>query len=75
MVGEEDQAVASVCRNCQPDFRDVEARFAARRAATRTRMDAFELLAYSSYIILYEIVETQMRILGAVHTARQWPPL
>lgn len=37
--------------------------------------DTFELIVHSSYMIVYDIVETQVRILNVVHTARQWPPL
>jgi len=37
--------------------------------------DTFELVVHSSYMVVYEIVETQVRILNVVHTARQWPPL
>ncbi|NGM87865.1 type II toxin-antitoxin system RelE/ParE family toxin [Parapusillimonas sp. SGNA-6] len=33
----------------------------------------FELVVHSSYMVVYEIVETQVRILNIVHTARQWP--
>ena len=29
----------------------------------------------SSYMIVYDIVEVQVRILNVVHTAQQWPPL
>ncbi|WP_397473035.1 type II toxin-antitoxin system RelE/ParE family toxin [Pusillimonas sp.] len=35
----------------------------------------FELVVHSSYMVVYDIVETQVRILNVVHTARQWPPL
>ncbi|MCK9488737.1 MAG: type II toxin-antitoxin system RelE/ParE family toxin [Xanthomonadales bacterium] len=35
----------------------------------------FELVVHSSYMVAYEIVETRVRILNVVHTARQWPPL
>jgi len=35
----------------------------------------FELVVHSNYMVVYEIVETQVRILNVVHTARQWPPL
>lgn len=35
----------------------------------------FELVVHGSYLVVYEIVETQVRILNVVHTARQWPPL
>ncbi|WGK63312.1 type II toxin-antitoxin system RelE/ParE family toxin [Halopseudomonas sp. SMJS2] len=35
----------------------------------------FELIVHSSYMVVYDIVETQVRILNVVHTARQWPPL
>ena len=37
--------------------------------------DTFELVVHSSYLVVYEIAETQVRILNVVHTARQWPPL
>ena len=37
--------------------------------------DTFELVVHSSYMVVYNIVETQVRILNIVHTARQWPPL
>lgn len=37
--------------------------------------DTFELVVHSIYLVVYEIVETQVRILNVVHTARQWPPL
>ena len=33
----------------------------------------FELVVHSSYMVVYDIVETQVRILNVVHTARQWP--
>jgi len=35
----------------------------------------FELVVHSSYLVVYDIVETQVRILSVAHTARQWPPL
>ncbi len=35
----------------------------------------FELVVHNSYMVVYEIAETQVRILNIVHTARQWPPL
>lgn len=35
----------------------------------------FELVIHNSYMVVYEIVERQVRILSVVHTARQWPPL
>jgi len=37
--------------------------------------DTFELVIHSSYMIVYDIVETRVRILNVVHTARYWPPL
>lgn len=37
--------------------------------------DTFELVVHSSYMVVYEIVEMQVRILNIVHTTRQWPPL
>ena len=37
--------------------------------------DTFELVAHSSYMVVYDIVEMQVRILNVVHTARQWPQL
>lgn len=37
--------------------------------------DTFELVVHSSYMVVYDIVETQVRVLNIVHTARQWPPL
>lgn len=37
--------------------------------------DTFELVVHSSYLVVYEVVEMQVRILNIVHTARQWPPL
>ena len=37
--------------------------------------DTFELVVHSSYVVVYDIVEMQVRILNVVHTARQWPPL
>lgn len=37
--------------------------------------DTFELVVHSSYMVVYDIVEMQVRILNVVHTARQWPPL
>lgn len=36
--------------------------------------DTFELIVHSSYMVVYEIVETRVRVLNIVHTARQWPP-
>ena len=33
--------------------------------------DTFELAVHSSYMVVYDIVETQVRILNVVHTARQ----
>lgn len=35
----------------------------------------FELIVHSSYMVVYEIVETWIRVLNVVHTAQQWPPL
>lgn len=35
----------------------------------------FELIIHSSYMVVYELGEKQVRILNVVHTARQWPPL
>ena len=40
-----------------------------------TVSDTFELVVHSSYMVVYDIVGTQVRILNVVHTARQWPPL
>lgn len=37
--------------------------------------DTFELVVHSSYMVVYDIVEMQVRILNVVHTARQWPQL
>lgn len=37
--------------------------------------DTFELVVHSSYMVVYDIVETHVRILNVVHTVRQWPPL
>lgn len=34
-----------------------------------------ELVIHSSYMVVYDIVEKQVRILNVVHAARQWPPL
>src|SRR5690554_3988157 len=36
--------------------------------------DTFELVVHNNYMVVYEIVETQVRILNIVHTARRWPP-
>lgn len=35
----------------------------------------FELVVHSSYMVVYETVERQVRILNVVHTTRQWPQL
>src|SRR5690606_41710660 len=35
----------------------------------------FELVVHSSYMVVYVLVETHVRILNVVHTASQWPPL
>ena len=37
--------------------------------------DTFELVVHNNYMVVYEVVETQVRILDIVHTARQWPPV
>ena len=37
--------------------------------------NTFELVVHSSYMIVYEIVGAQVRVLSVVHTSRQWPPL
>lgn len=37
--------------------------------------DTFELVVHSSYMVVYDLMETQVRILNVVHAARQWPPL
>jgi len=37
-------------------------------------MGTFELVVHSSYMVVYDIVEMQVRILNVVHAARQWPP-
>lgn len=34
-----------------------------------------ELVVHSSYMLVYEIVGKQVRMLNVVHTARQWPPV
>lgn len=34
-----------------------------------------ELIVHSNYIVVYEVVQAQVRILNVVHTARQWPQL
>lgn len=33
-----------------------------------------ELVAHPSYMLVYEVVGKQVRVLNVVHTARQWPP-
>ncbi|KAB1089091.1 type II toxin-antitoxin system RelE/ParE family toxin [Neorhizobium galegae] len=33
-----------------------------------------ELLAHPSYLMIYDVQEGAVRILGIIHTARQWPP-
>ncbi|GGE63096.1 addiction module RelE/StbE family toxin [Paenalcaligenes hominis] len=35
----------------------------------------FELVVHNSYMVVYDIVERQVRILNVVHTTRQWPLL
>lgn len=35
----------------------------------------FELVVHNSYMVVYEIVGRQVRILNVVHTTRQWPLL
>jgi len=37
--------------------------------------NTFELVVHNNYMVVYDIVQTQVRILSVVHTARQWPPL
>jgi len=34
-----------------------------------------ELLAHRHYLLIYDVDDTQIRILRVMHTARQWPPL
>lgn len=34
-----------------------------------------ELVVHPSYMLVYEVVGKQVRILNVVHTARQWPPV
>ena len=33
-----------------------------------------ELVAHESYILVYDIVGDELRILRVLHAARQWPP-
>ena len=33
-----------------------------------------ELVVHPSYMLVYDVVGMQVRILSVVHTARQWPP-
>ncbi|MDN6297537.1 MAG: type II toxin-antitoxin system RelE/ParE family toxin [Halomonas sp.] len=33
-----------------------------------------ELVVHPSYMLIYDIVGMQVRILRVVHTSRQWPP-
>ncbi|MDC8802644.1 type II toxin-antitoxin system RelE/ParE family toxin [Halomonas pacifica] len=33
-----------------------------------------ELIIHPSYMLVYELVGEQVRVLNVVHTARQWPP-
>lgn len=32
-----------------------------------------ELVVHPSYMLVYDVVGMQVRVLGVVHTARQWP--
>lgn len=41
---------------------------AGRRRGTR------ELVAHPSYVLIYDVTPTTVRILRVMHTARQWPP-
>lgn len=34
-----------------------------------------ELVVHPSYMLVYEVVEKQVRVLNVVHTGRQWPPI
>lgn len=33
-----------------------------------------ELIVHPNYMLVYEVVGKQVRVLNLVHTARQWPP-
>lgn len=33
-----------------------------------------ELVVHHHYMLVYEVIGTQVRVLNVVHTARQWPP-
>lgn len=33
-----------------------------------------ELVAHRNYILVYDVVGDQLRVLNIVHAARQWPP-
>jgi addiction module RelE/StbE family toxin len=46
-----------------------------RMGRTGRVVGTFELVVHSSYMVVYDIVGMQVRILNIVHTARQWPPL
>tara|TARA_R110002051_G_C8669471_1_gene490184 strand:- start:788 stop:1075 length:288 start_codon:yes stop_codon:yes gene_type:complete len=35
---------------------------------------SMELVVHSSYMLVYDVMGMQVRVLGVVHTARQWPP-
>ncbi len=37
--------------------------------------DSQELVVHKHYMLVYDTVGEQIRILNVVHTARQWPPL
>lgn len=38
-------------------------------------LNTLELVIHSSYMVIYDVMETRVRILNVVHTVRQWPPL
>jgi len=33
-----------------------------------------ELIVHPNYMLVYELMGEQLRVLNVVHTARQWPP-
>lgn len=33
-----------------------------------------ELIAHQNYILIYDVLSNQVRILRVLHAARQWPP-
>ncbi|MGM0429896.1 MAG: type II toxin-antitoxin system RelE/ParE family toxin [Pseudomonadota bacterium] len=36
--------------------------------------DTLELVAHQNYVLVYDVIRTQVRVLRVLHATQQWPP-